>query len=328
VYTQTNRARDALDLYQRTIVLDPQSALTHTGLGDAFCALGEYDQAIAAYKRAIRLDRNYAGAYAGLGRAYWAIGRPFDALTAYERALQRDKNNARALVGAGTFYLSQDEKSKAEATFRQAIIADPGYAMAYAGLGNLYRELGRLAEAKTMYLKACDMNPQKAAYFGGLGDICHALGEYDEAVAAYQKAIAINPGDAFSRAALAGIYKKSNQMEAYETEIALARQLIQRASKYDQACFESISGNTDLAINLLRAALLQSPVQKEWARRDPDFVFIRQDPRFQELVGQEPELTGADDAPDATAHPHFMSERGVAGGGYKVGDALYNRAAL
>jgi len=27
-------------------------------------------------------------------------------------------------------------------------------------------------------------------------------------------------------------------------------------------------------------------VQKEWVKRDPDFDFIRNDPRFKELVGE------------------------------------------
>jgi len=56
-------------------------------------------------------------------------------------------------------------------------------------------------------------------------------------------------------------------------------------TEYNRACFEAICGNTDQAIDLLEQALVMKQTSPEWVRGDPDLDFIREDPRFQALVG-------------------------------------------
>ena len=51
------------------------------------------------------------------------------------------------------------------------------------------------------------------------------------------------------------------------------------------ACLESVAGNVEAAIEALRIALEHQEQTVEWARDDPDFVFIRDDPRYRALVG-------------------------------------------
>jgi hypothetical protein len=53
---------------------------------------------------------------------------------------------------------------------------------------------------------------------------------------------------------------------------------------YNRACFEAIQGNADEAIALLKIALEKRLVSTAVVRRDPDFDFIRDDPRFKALV--------------------------------------------
>ena len=57
-----------------------------------------------------------------------------------------------------------------------------------------------------------------------------------------------------------------------------------KEDEYNRACFESICGNADEALALLKVALEKKHVSLEWARRDPDFDFIREDARFKALV--------------------------------------------
>ena len=54
--------------------------------------------------------------------------------------------------------------------------------------------------------------------------------------------------------------------------------------KYDEACFEAVAGNVEEALALLQEAMEITPGYRDLARRDPDFAFIREDPRFQALV--------------------------------------------
>jgi len=76
-------------------------------------------------------------------------------------------------------------------------------------------------------------------------------------------------------------------MEEYAAQVARTRPLMEKESAYNRACFAAISGEGEEALRLLRTALETGGVSRNWARRDPDFDFIRDDPRFQELVGKE-----------------------------------------
>jgi hypothetical protein len=55
-------------------------------------------------------------------------------------------------------------------------------------------------------------------------------------------------------------------------------------SEYNRACLEALAGNNEDALTLLRRALRLGEITAEWAARDPDLEFIRDDPGFQELL--------------------------------------------
>ena len=59
---------------------------------------------------------------------------------------------------------------------------------------------------------------------------------------------------------------------------------MQDENEYNQACFESISGDADRAIALLEIALEKKQIQPVLVRSDPDLDFIRKDARFEELL--------------------------------------------
>jgi tetratricopeptide (TPR) repeat protein len=54
---------------------------------------------------------------------------------------------------------------------------------------------------------------------------------------------------------------------------------------YNVACCESLAGQPDEAIEHLRRSLELDDAGRAWARQDSDFDAVRDDPRFQELVG-------------------------------------------
>lgn len=60
----------ALRRLQSATGLDPHNAKSHYDLGDAYEAMGDFEQAIAQYRRALELDDNLAPAYNNLGRLY------------------------------------------------------------------------------------------------------------------------------------------------------------------------------------------------------------------------------------------------------------------
>jgi hypothetical protein len=83
-----------------------------------------------------------------------------------------------------------------------------------------------------------------------------------------------------------GLHEMETPKEAAEQE-KLARILMEKENDYNRACFESICGNTEEALRLLRIALEQEQAPLEWVRVDPDFDYMRDDPRFKRIIGLE-----------------------------------------
>ncbi|HJZ04972.1 MAG TPA: hypothetical protein VJ327_03835 [Patescibacteria group bacterium] len=94
------------------------------------------------------------------------------------------------------------------------------------------------------------------------------------------------PDYALPRISLIAILKKlGREVEANQQEKS-TRELVQNEAEYDRACFESICGNKERALQLLKIAFRKKPSTKEWAKKDLDLENIRNDPRFKKLVGE------------------------------------------
>ncbi len=242
---------DAARLLSKVVEWLPENQHGWYYLGVTNRHAGKLEAAIAAYQEAIALDPKDAYPHNGLGLVYDDLGRTEAAIAAY----------------------------------RQAIALDPKDAYPHTGLGNVYLQLGRNEAAIAAYQEAIALDPQDAAPHHGLGNVYRQLGRTEAAIAAYEEAIALDPKDAVPHASLAAIYRKMGRQEEYEAILPLARQLVANENEYNRACFEAIIGNVDEALVLLEVALQKRQASLDWARKDPDFDLIRDDPRFQALVG-------------------------------------------
>ena len=244
--------QEAIEVYQRALALE-QRATRWNGIGSVYSDLGRQEEALAAYGRAIELDPKYASPHNGVGNVYRALGRQEEALAAYGRAIE----------------------------------LDPKLASPHHGVGNVYSDLGRQEEALAAYGRAIELDPKDASPHNGVGNVYRALGRQEEALAAYGRAIALDPKLAAPQMSLAGIYRKLGDEEAWRRQMGLVQSLVVEESEYNRACFASICGDLDGALTLLEAAIAKSPGDRITARRDPDFDFIRDDPRFRALVGED-----------------------------------------
>jgi len=122
-----------------------------------------------------------------------------------------------------------------------------------------------------------------------LGALYEIQGRLDNALREHRQAVELQPENGIRHSSLASVLRRLGRAEEAAEHLAQARQLSPPDDHYNRACLESIAGNVEAAVKHLAQALEQDPAQRNWATRDPDLAWIRDDPRFQALVGGENE---------------------------------------
>jgi Flp pilus assembly protein TadD len=185
---------------------------------------------------------------------------------------------------------AKDEESMTEneATFRAAIELNPHSAIAYYNLGLLLsQDPSRVSEAEATYRTAIDLEPNNPRYVYRLGLLLHEnLHRFEEAETAYRRAIELAPDEAFYYGGLISLLiMESKRSEALALSFKMRAILNASRNWYGLAALEAILENVEAAIGFLRQAADEANFNRPWARNDPDLASIRNDPRFDEIVG-------------------------------------------
>ena len=223
----------AMELFQRRLAREPDSAAAHAGLARAYwekarnvSAGGDpmfLDQAEAVAKEAVRLDPYLADARVSLGLVHLLRGRPEDARHELEAALELDPAQADAHYGLAKLADSLGRPADAERRYLRALEIAPTTLYSDA-LGTLYYTQGRYAEAEERFLASLEAAPDDVHALRNLGALYYAQGRMDEAARMFQQALTIQPKASlysnlgtlfFSR----GLYPRA--AEAFENALAM-----------------------------------------------------------------------------------------------------------
>ena len=182
----------------------------------------------------------------------------------------------------------EDELREIEAglaKFKRVVQLNPRNAHAWDALGNLYKAGGQYKEALLAYQQAISNDPSKALYHHHLALVYASEGRMEDAIDALQRVIEIDPDHGLAHAALGGYYRKMGLEELAQKHVGKAmKSIFDSENEYNRACLAAICGDTDQALRLLRVALQNKQTYVDWILRDPDLDFIRQDPRFKQLI--------------------------------------------
>jgi tetratricopeptide (TPR) repeat protein len=169
--------------------------------------------------------------------------------------------------------------------YRLVVEINPQNAHAWDTLGNLYKSAGRYEEAIDAYRQAIENDASKALYHHHLALVYASEGRMEDAIDSLQQVIAIEPDHSLAHAALGGYYRKMGLEELAQKHVGKAmKSIFDSENEYNRACLAAICGDTDQALRLLRVALQNKQTYVDWILRDPDLDFIRQDPRFKQLI--------------------------------------------
>ena len=157
---QKNDAQAAIDNFQAALLINASDADALYGLGRAFVAAGQAQQAIDPLRRSVLfVPAGWAEPYVALRDAYTAMNRPSEAAWA----------GSMAVAASG-------DKATARAQLETLAKTDPS-ADVYLGIGLVAETQGDLPAAEAAYQSALDIDANNVAAAEGLGRVRHEAGE-------------------------------------------------------------------------------------------------------------------------------------------------------
>ncbi len=171
----------------------PINAEAWNNLGNAYCKLNRYDDAIDAFRHALRINPKYAEAWNNLGDTYRKLNRYDGAIDAFRRALHINPKYAAAWNNLGVAYGELKHHNDAIEAFSQALRINPDDVDVWYNLGISCGDLNRYKDAIEAYHQVLYINPEDADAWYNLGVAYGELKHHNDAIEAYRQALRINP---------------------------------------------------------------------------------------------------------------------------------------
>jgi Flp pilus assembly protein TadD len=207
-----DRMAEAVELWRKAIVLDPDDPAAHFSMATALSKVGWQQKAVEQYRQACALDPRNAAWLASLAASLAASGDMDAAIDSWHRSLAIDPSNAEAESGLGAALFQSGKRQEGTATMRKAVEIDPKLAMAHKQLGLALAQMEQMTEAVDELQKAVDLNPDSAEYHYNLGFILGLRGDLARAIGSLETAVNLSAGkDWRLLAVLAGAYDRSGR---------------------------------------------------------------------------------------------------------------------
>jgi len=207
----------AWQAFEKTLQLDPESAVAHEELGILYVESKQRLPALEHLKRAVEIDpkrwraNNTLGVLADTERDYpTAIGY-------YEAALAANPNSALLLTNLGYSYYLAGELEDAERYFRVALGTDRNYRPATANLGLVYARRGQYEYAVDILQNLMD----RPKAYNDVGYIAFNNGDLEKSKELLSEAIRLSPVYyETARKNLDNVRKEQNARQPTSLEIA------------------------------------------------------------------------------------------------------------
>ena len=285
--------RAALAQFDAAIEADPEYAAAHAARARSLTAIanqygevgqlaGLYDAAVSSAQRAIEIAPDLAEAHSTLGFTLFQ-GR-LDARAArepFERSRRLGAGEATVMARYAQYSARIGRDSAAAEAIERALILDPLNPLIHRAAASIEYAARHYAESIPHARKALKLNPHMSRANAAIGDALYMIGRSEEARAAY----AAEPVEDFRLTGAAIVeHRLGNTAAATAARSKLVADLGDRVL-YQQAQIHAQWGERDAAVARLEQARRIGDSGLIYLRNDPLLDPIREDPRFERLLG-------------------------------------------
>jgi tetratricopeptide (TPR) repeat protein len=227
-----------------------------------------------------------------IGYLYWVIGNSSRALASFKTGIELVKNNklhqirSNLLNGIAVIHFEMNQFDRAEEYIKDAIKNNPEDAGLLINLSATCCSLGRNQEAMSIGKKAIKMSSSDAKIWNRLGYIYSAMGKFEEAISFFTKAAMLVPQVVDYQLSLIIGYSLIERVDESKRVLDNARRL---ASNQDSVLLdiyaETLSGNPEKSLELLRKALDTKRLSANDVRRDPNINTLFEPKQIEAVVG-------------------------------------------
>jgi tetratricopeptide (TPR) repeat protein/predicted Ser/Thr protein kinase len=285
-YQQAENVNSAVTLLKSATALDPNFALAHAALGEAYWR--KYKETkepnyVSQAQKSVELAQRLAGdtpeVLSTLGLLDQGTGKYEKAAAEYERVIALNPTDDVAYRGLAAAYQSLGNNKEAERTYRRAIEIRKDAAFGYWALaGYLYR-VGRNKESLEVFQRAIELAPENPKLYTSMGGVYYVMADFPKAIAAFEKSNSVQP-NAVAYINLGTVYyfqeKYAESAQAFKKSIELndrdyrAWHNLASASNWVPALRNEAPAAYKRSAEMIEAQLKVNP-------RDPDLLMLLAD---------------------------------------------------
>jgi len=285
-----------IDLMREAIVVDPDNALVHSGLGLClqYAAFFGYvlpleimAEANRTAERAIDLDRDLADAWVTFaGVRYYLDFDMAAAEMAVERALALNPSHLRSLVHYSWQLGEAGRFTEAIDLAQRAIALDPLSGVVRTTSGQAYYLNRDFANAYKEYEKLLELAPDDPSSHFYMAWASEQMGDYEKAITLHERAIELSDRAPLYVSALGYAYGLAG---SNSDALVILDELIEReaeglAEPFHVAMVNIGLGNKEQAIDWLEKAFEARSSHMLYIKQGAQFDSLRDDPRFISLI--------------------------------------------
>jgi tetratricopeptide (TPR) repeat protein len=257
----------AIDKYKEAIQLDPNYAIAHAELAQAYVHLygirhdpGALDLARGNSDRSLALDRRLVDGYLARAVLFEQTGNEQGALEEFSKALALDPSNPDTLRLQAGIYTRLNRWADAEKTYNLVVKERPNSWVAYNQLGFVLHEQGKYRDAIRSFRAASLAAPKSTMALTNLGAEYIQVGEFTEATDALKKSMSLHPSD-FAAATMSLALRCQSR---YQEALPFALKAVELNPSEDANwlelgdCYSSLPNRRNESRNAYRRAALET----------------------------------------------------------------------